>query len=341
MKELAVGYFAKERKYIGTYLGCVGIFCAVLFLYNESLEGICYAAVLSSALLAGVLAMDFVRYVRRYGQLTQALAALPYELGEFPDTTAGMETMYQKKLTDLYLYCEELESKMRIGRQDMLDYYSLWAHQIKTPIAAMRLLIQTREGMEWKEKQEEEFLKNLKIELFKTEQYVEMVLSYLRMEEMSSDLILQWYSLDEMICQAVKKYSTLFIMKKIPLEYSGCKEMVLTDEKWLVFVIEQLLSNALKYTIEGKISIYQEEGEFGRLVIEDTGIGIQQEDLPRIFEKGFTGYNGRQDKKSTGIGLYLCKTICDKLNHGIEVESEVGRGTRMYLSLKRQNLNVE
>lgn len=179
------------------------------------------------------------------------------------------------------------------------------------------------------------------MELFKTEQYVEMVLSYLRMEDMSSDLVLQWYSLDEIVRQAVKKYSTLFIMKKLPLEYRKCEGMVLTDEKWLVFVIEQLLSNALKYTTEGKIMIYREEGESGRLVIEDTGIGIQEEDLPRIFEKGFTGYNGRQDKKSTGIGLYLCKSICDKLNHGITVESEVGRGSRVYLSLKRRNLDVD
>lgn len=340
MRKLAVGYFRRERKYIGTYLGCVGIFCAVLFLYNESLEGIWYAAFLAGLLLGGVLLVDFIRYVRRFEQLSYATAALPYELGEFPDALEGMEEQYQKNLLDLYLHCNELESNMRIGRQDMLDYYSLWAHQIKTPIAAMRLLIQTWEGRERKS-EEEEFLRNLKMELFKTEQYVEMVLSYLRMEDMSSDLVLQWYSLDEIVRQAVKKYSTLFIMKKLPLEYRKCEEMVLTDEKWLVFVIEQLLSNALKYTTEGKIMIYREEGEYGRLVIEDTGIGIQEEDLPRIFEKGFTGYNGRQDKKSTGIGLYLCKSICDKLNHGIAVESEVGRGSRVYLSLKRRNLDVD
>ena len=113
---------------------------------------------------------------------------------------------------------------------------------------------------------------------------------------------------------------------------------VLTDEKWLVFVLEQILSNALKYTRAGSISIYMEEG---KLVIQDTGIGIYEEDLPRVFEKGFTGYNGRTDKKSTGIGLYLCKTIMDKLGHGIAIKSEVEKGTKVYLAFRRKSLHTE
>jgi signal transduction histidine kinase len=108
---------------------------------------------------------------------------------------------------------------------------------------------------------------------------------------------------------------------------------VLTDEKWLLFVIEQVLSNALKYTNEGEISIYMDSSLPDTLVIEDTGIGIQEEDLPRIFEKGFTGYNGRSDKKSTGIGLYLCRRILNKLSHTINIESEVGKGTRVKIGL--------
>ena len=121
-------------------------------------------------------------------------------------------------------------------------------------------------------------------------------------------------------------------MKKIKLDYETVNSRVLTDEKWLVFVLEQLLSNALKYTRSGRISIHMEGKE---LVVEDTGIGIQAEDLPRVFEKGFTGYNGRTDKKSTGIGLYLCKSVMDKLRHQIRIESEVGIGTKIYLNLTR------
>jgi len=116
---------------------------------------------------------------------------------------------------------------------------------------------------------------------------------------------------------------------------------VLTDEKWLVFVIEQLLSNALKHTPQGKISIYMDKNKSKTLVIQDTGIGIQPEDLPRVFEKGFTGYNGRTDKKSTGIGLYLCKRILTKLSNTITIESEVGKGTVVKIGLDTIKTTME
>ncbi len=133
----------------------------------------------------------------------------------------------------------------------------------------------------------------------------------------------------------------MFILKKIRLNYEPLCHKVLTDEKWLVFVVEQILSNSLKYTKKGSISIYLTEHK-GKtmLVIEDTGIGISPEDLPRVFEKGFTGYNGRADKKSTGIGLYLCKKIMDKLQHGIEIESRIDQGTKVYLYLEREKGNL-
>lgn len=337
MKRAMADYLRKERKWMGLYLACVGIYCIVLFLYNTNLDGVSYAALLTLCLLAGAMVAGGIRYVRHYGEVQGALAAVPYEVGEFPGAETMTEALYQEKLIAQCRYAEELESGMRIGRQDMMDYYGLWVHQIKTPIAAMRLLIQNRENEESAaaDPEEAQFLRSLKMELFKTEQYVEMVLSYLRMEEMSADLVLRRYSLDSIVRQAVKKYSSLFIMKKIRLEYRECDAQVLTDEKWLLFVLEQLLSNALKYTREGSITIFCDE-ESGELVIRDTGIGIQEEDLPRIFEKGFTGYNGRLDKKSTGIGLYLCKQICDKLNHRITVTSVEGRGTDVRLELERE-----
>ena len=186
-------------------------------------------------------------------------------------------------------------------------------------------------------------LKEMKMELFKMEQYVEMVLTYLRMEDMSGDLQFEKVSLDKILKQSVRKYSQMFILQKIRLDYRPVERIVLTDEKWLEFVTEQILSNALKYTKNGgEIRICLEEKR-GRecLVIEDNGIGIQAEDLPRVFEKGFTGYNGRADKKSTGIGLYLCKKIMDKMGHKIWIDSEVGKGTRVYLELTRKEWNPE
>ena len=179
------------------------------------------------------------------------------------------------------------------------------------------------------------------MELIKIEQYVEMVLDYLRAGKMSSDLLIEEYSLDKIIRQAIRKYARMFILKKISLEYTEIPVKVLTDEKWLVFVLEQIISNALKYTHKGKIAIYMEEREEKTLVIEDTGIGIRSEDIPRVFQRGFTGYNGRQDKKSTGIGLYLSKQILEKLHHRIRIESQVEIGTRVCIDLASANLQVE
>jgi len=123
-------------------------------------------------------------------------------------------------------------------------------------------------------------------------------------------------------------------MKKISLDLQEMDTLVVTDEKWLVFVLKQILSNALKYTPAGrKISIYMDINFVKTLVIEDTGIGISAEDLPRIMERGFTGYNGRMDKKATGIGLYLTRQILDRLNHEITIESVSGQGTKVYINL--------
>ena len=166
-----------------------------------------------------------------------------------------------------------------------------------------------------------------------------MVLSYIRLGSNENDFVIKEYDLDNIVRQAIRKYAPLFIRKKINLDFQPTTYKVLTDEKWLVFVIEQLLSNAIKYTNKGKISIYPLEDK--KLVIEDTGIGISQEDIPRIFDKGFTGYNGRTDKKATGLGLYLCKNILDKLSHKISIESEVGVKTNVILDLSMLNVNIE
>ncbi|MEQ8197417.1 MAG: ATP-binding protein [Clostridiaceae bacterium] len=215
-------------------------------------------------------------------------------------------------------------SKIDIKHTEMIDYYTLWAHQIKTPIAAMRLLLQSDQTEQNKE---------LLGQTFRIEQYVEMVLGYLKIHSPSSDLVLQNYRLLEIIRHCIRKYAHIFIGKNIALELKEMDCTVLTDEKWLEFAVEQIISNALKYTNSGKISIYMEDEEKKILVIEDTGIGITEEDLPRVFEKGFTGYNGRMDKKATGIGLYLCKKILDKLSHRITVISKVNVGTKVKIHL--------
>lgn len=209
------------------------------------------------------------------------------------------------------------------------DFFALWAHQIKTPIAAMRLLMQS----------EDTDIGDCRRELFRIESYVDMALNYIRFEDMSGDLVLEEYELDRMVKQVVKKFSTIFIHQHLSVELVGLEGRILTDEKWFCFVLEQVLSNALKYTKEGGIKIFTRTSEKGReIVIRDTGMGVRSEDLPRVFEKGYTGYNGRMDKKASGIGLYLCKGICDKLGHGIAMESQEGKGTDVIITIKEDKL---
>lgn len=213
--------------------------------------------------------------------------------------------------------------------QEKQDFFALWAHQIKTPIAAMHLLLQS----------EETDTADCRQELFKIENYVEMALNYLRFEEMSNDLVLERNSLEALVRQTVKKYAFVFIHNHIAIKLGDLGYRVLTDEKWFCFVLEQILSNALKYTRQGSVTIFAEKDDEGiRLTIRDTGIGIRSEDLPRIFEKGFTGYNGRMDKKASGLGLYLCKGICEKLGHRIEVFSTEGKGTDMCITMPQENV---
>ena len=235
---------------------------------------------------------------------------------------------YQEEIRNLQRNHREENQKWENLREKQ-DFFALWAHQIKTPIAAMHLLLQS----------EETDTADCRQELFKIENYVEMALNYLRFEEMSNDLVLERNSLEALVRQTVKKYAFVFIHNHIAIKLRDLDYRVLTDEKWFCFVLEQILSNALKYTRQGSVTIFAEKDDEGiRLTIRDTGIGIRSEDLPRIFEKGFTGYNGRMDKKARGLGLYLCKGICEKLGHRIEVFSTEGKGTDMCITMPQENV---
>ena len=208
---------------------------------------------------------------------------------------------------------------------DLREYYTMWVHQIKTPIAALRLLLQEKASeVDTQEEQDE---------LFRIEQYVEMALQYMRLDSESTDFVIKRVELDEVLKEAIHKYARLFIRKKVKLQYDKVNVQVLSDKKWLGFVVEQILSNAIKYAKGGCVSIYM-QGE-RTLIIEDNGIGIRAEDLPRVMEKGYTGYNGHNHKHSTGIGLYLCNRIMMKMNHRIRIESEEGKGTRVVLSFPK------
>jgi signal transduction histidine kinase len=330
--KLVIFYFSARLKGIILLVLCCLTFALVFSLYNLPVEPVVYASVLCASTAAIFLIVDLLNLYKKHKVLQSLKEHITLNIDKFPEPIDIIEKDYNDLLTAIYKENIQITYNADLSRSNLVEYYTLWAHQIKTPIAAMHLILQSEESEQSSE---------LSMELFKIEQYVEFVLQYLRVESMSSDLVLKKYSLEDIVKQAVRKYARMFIRKKIKLNFEEMKCEVLTDEKWLVFAIEQILSNALKYTKEGTISIYMDDLSEKMLVIEDTGIGIREEDLTRIFDRGFTGYNGRWDKKSTGLGLYLCKQILSKLSHSITIESQVDKGTKVMINLATIDVNVE
>ncbi|MGN0536661.1 MAG: sensor histidine kinase [Acutalibacteraceae bacterium] len=318
-----LGEFLKEQcGNIVLFMLFAGIFFGVFYVYHIENEAFFYALLICSVIGSAVEIIRFIFFIQRHKRLRIAYKNVELLSEQLPEPCGLIEQDYQeigKKMCRMYHEACRLEEK---HQRESIDYYTAWVHQIKTPMAAMRLYLQSEDT-------EQNAL--LLSELFQIEQYVEMVLCYFRVDSTSNDFVFQEYALDDIIRQAIRKYAAQFVQKKLKLIYKGTAMRVVTDEKGLLFVIEQLLSNAIKYTNKGSITI---EAENGILKIIDTGIGMAPEDLPRIFEKGFTGYNGRLDKKSTGLGLYLCKRITDKLSCELSVQSEIKKGTTVQIIMR-------
>ena len=212
---------------------------------------------------------------------------------------------------------KNLKSEMLNQKDDLNAYFLMWLHQIKTPMTVSKLLL---------EKPDETTNTKLKMQLMYIEQYINMAMNYLKMIDHSTDMDITEVNLDDIIKNLLKKYSLLFIHNHISLEYQSNLTYVISDSQWLTILIEQILSNALKYTENGKISI-QYLVDKHALEIKDTGIGIRSEDIPKIFDRGYSGFNGRMNEKSSGLGLYLARKISERLNIQIEVESKLSKGS--------------
>lgn len=323
-------YLKGRWTYIAAFVVFQGIFLVIAWLYDVPFDGMVYTLLLSGFFGAAFLLYGYYRYHGKVSELEHIRKSVPFIDEMLPPAVDDCEEEYQLIAEKLLAVSKEAASKLDMERTDMTDYYTMWVHQIKTPIAALDLLIQ---GSGLSEKSE------MRLELMKIEEYVEMVLQYLRLGSEQTDYLFRKQDLDAILKEVLKKYSVVFVKKKLTLQYEPACTSVVTDEKWLAFIIGQVISNALKYTNSGSISIYMEEEQ--KLVIEDTGIGIKTEDIPRVFERGYTGYNGRNDKKSTGIGLYLCASVAKKLGHTMSIESEIGRGTKVTIDLKNHNGIVE
>ena len=310
-------------------------FCCLIFTVSFALYGLPLGAVLyPAALCAAAGGIILLLSLRKSRAVCQELSLMQHHPADLPDelpaAQSPQEQAYQALLLALHTDRQKLKSDMNARYHDMTEYYTVWAHQIKTPIAAIRLALQNEDTP---------LSRRLTGEVGRVEQYVQMALTYLRLGSDSSDYVIRSCALDDIVRPAVRRFAGEFIQRKIQLNYQMLNYTVITDEKWLSFVVEQVLSNALKYTPQGSVSIYMEPE--GVLCIRDTGIGIAPEDLPRVFEKGYTGYNGRSHRKASGLGLYLCREILTRLGHSVNAESQVDHGTTIRIDLRQHKTMQE
>lgn len=321
-KRLFFKYYFRSRQFLFLLLL---IFCILLFAFCYLFED--ERAVLQYVLLilllislAGFL-LDIVKQYQKFRHLVfygEGQAQTPIEALLF----SKIETLKNDK--------KGLKLQEQIKRNDLLDYYTLWVHQIKTPIAASKLLV---------EDLQEQTLKNqLEQELFKIDSYTNLVLQYLRLKSFHDDLVVKRENIEDLVKDIVKKYALFFIQQGLRLDLHDLNHTIITDKKWFVVILEQVLSNSLKYTSQGGIEIFFKEDT---LYIKDTGLGIQDADLLRVFERGFSGYNGRLTHQSSGLGLYLSKKIADELGHELHLQSVVGEGTTVMITFKEKKLLFE
>ena len=299
-------------------LGFILLFAFVFDAYRSLLEYVALLLAFLSFLFIGADAWTAFKSYRSQKLQASAQAQTP------------LEKLLQERVEELEY---EQKNQLLVEQEkynDLLDYYTLWVHQVKTPIAASSLLIGDLKDKEAKSQLEQE--------LFKIESYVHLVLQYLRLESFHDDLVLKQENLADLVREVVKKYALFFIQQGLSLNLHDLDYTIVTDKKWFLVILEQVLSNSLKYTKEGSIEIYFHED---RLYIKDTGLGIQNADLLRVFERGFSGYNGRLTQQSSGLGLYLSKKIADQLGHKIAIDSQVGQGTTVSIAFPEKKLIFE
>lgn len=276
--------------------------------------------------LLAYMVLNYIKWIRYINNIRRVLEELDkkYLLPEVidePNFLLGEEI--NDVLRELSKSMHENVKHYRTEQEEYREYIEMWIHEIKTPIASSRLVIENNYN---------DVTRKIDYQIDRIDNFIEQVLYYTRSDEVSKDYIIKELELDSIVKKVVKKNYRDFISKKIKLEIEEIKETIYSDSKWVEFIVNQILVNSVKYTKEKegviKISANSQENSVV-LIIEDNGVGIIERDLDRIFEKGFTGENGRRFGKSTGIGLYLCKRLCDKLGLGLKLESKLNKGTKV------------
>lgn len=323
-----LSYLKYRLTLIFFFLLAAALTLLVQFLVNQSMVYAWYTVGLMGFFLVLILFIGGIRYMRHMRILEGLSATLYHASRELPEPINALEADYVRCLQELGSAYDTIKKQLDTARNDSLEYYTLWVHQIKTPIAGLSLVLQNMDG---------DTAGVIKQELFKIEQYADLALRYVKLTDISSDLVIERCFLEDIVSASVKKYAVLFVYQKLSLDMVPTDKKVMSDKRWLGFILEQILSNAIKYTYAGGVKIYLQNE---KLVIEDTGIGIRAEDLPRIFMKGYTGCNGRLDNRASGIGLYLAKKAADALGITITVDSKVGMGTKVTLAFPQARSDI-
>lgn len=323
-------YIEEKRFFLLLYVVLTGFITLMMIVSAEgayAVSNIIYINVGCLFLAATYIIGGYFYHQSFYRELKELIEREGEDGGAaMPASHNGEQQLYMQLFKILHVRHEEELEQLRRERREYQDFIMSWVHEVKLPITASRLLMNNSAG-----KTSVYLVDKLEDELNKIDNYVEQALYYSRVGSFANDYFITEVSLSQTIKESIKKYSKLFINKHIHVTMWEVQQCVYSDSKWLGFVIDQIVANALKYTQDGgTISfVFEEDTTQKQLHIRDTGIGIKPEDISRVFEKGFTGASGRQYAKSTGMGLYLARHMAVKLGHRISLQSEEGQYTQV------------
>ncbi|MBE5665806.1 sensor histidine kinase [Staphylococcus sp. SS251] len=284
-------FIKKIAQEIGIVVVIIALFGLMFYLYRLPLEAFLLALAIVSLLLLIYIGIKYLSFVKTISQQQQI---------------ENLETALYQLKNDQLEYKNDIES-----------YFLTWVHQMKTPITAAQLLL---------ERDEPNVVNRVRQEIIQIDNYTSLALSYLKLLNETSDISVAQISINDLIKPIIMKYSIQFIDQKTKIHYEPCHCMVLTDVRWTSLMIEQLINNALKYA-RGKDIWIEYDEQSKQLHIKDNGIGISEADLPKIFDKGYSGYNGQRQSNSTGIGLFIVKQVSNHTNHPVSVVSKQNQGT--------------
>ncbi|WP_406541867.1 sensor histidine kinase [Clostridium ljungdahlii] len=278
--------------------------------------------------LISYMALEFIKYKNYYDEIDSILEKLDKKY-LLPEVIKEANFIEGEKLNSiLKVVSRNMHENVKYYKDmqaDYREYIETWVHEIKMPIASTKLILENNQN---------EVTNKIDFQMDRIEGFVEQVLYYSRSNNVSKDYIIKQINLDNAVRNAVKRNYRDFIHKKIKLDIKDIDEIVYTDGKWVEFIINQIIGNSIKYLSnkEPMIIIYSaKKANLVMLTIEDNGVGIVDRDINRVFEKGFTGENGRKFSKSTGMGLYLCEKLCSKLGLKISINSDINKGTKVTL----------